>query len=43
MSTDYLQHGFIDTVWPQATDLLKNEIIHGAWLDADRLGFDLRV
>ncbi|HVG98009.1 MAG TPA: beta/gamma crystallin-related protein [Chloroflexota bacterium] len=43
MSTDYLHRGFIDTVWPQATDLLSNEIVHGAWLDADKQGFDLHV
>ena len=43
MSTEYLQRGFIDSVWPQAVDLLSNEIIHGAWLDADKQGFDLHV
>lgn len=43
MSTEYLQRGFIDAVWPQAVDLLSNEIIHNAYLDADKRGFDLRV
>src|SRR3712207_6057596 len=43
MALDYLQRGFLGTVWPQAVDLLSNEIIHNAFVDADRRGFDLRV
>jgi hypothetical protein len=43
MSLDYLQRGFLDTVWPQAVDLLSNEIIHSAWRDAERRGLDLHV
>jgi hypothetical protein len=43
MSLDYLQRSFLNSVWPQAVDLLSNEIIHSAWRDAERRGFDLHV
>jgi hypothetical protein len=43
MALDYLQRSFLGSVWPQAVDLLTNEIIHSAFVDADRRGFDLRV
>jgi IgA Peptidase M64/Beta/Gamma crystallin len=43
MALEYLQHGFLGTVWPQAVDLLSNEIIHSAFVDADARGVDLRV
>jgi hypothetical protein len=43
MSIDDLQRGFIDSVWPQAIDLLSNEIIHSAWADAAKRGLDVHV
>ncbi len=43
MSTDYLNRGFISRAWTYVTDLLSNEIIHGAWEDADKEDWHLHV
>lgn len=40
MSTEYLNR-FIATAWPDASDLLGNEIINSAWLQAKEKGFNL--
>ena len=41
MSMAYLNRGFIRPAWTHAADLLANEIIHGAWEDADKEGLHL--